>query len=512
MFKTFFKKVFNPKNIAVFFVYVVTAIILVASIKGTSGNPMPRDIGNLDDRSQPFELSNERGRFALAQSVVENKSLTFSTEIARYVTPDLGFINGEYVSLLAPGVSFIVIPFYFVGKTLNHSQLISFSASTLFAFLNFVLIVKIVEKLTKSKFAGLISALVFIFGTSAFSYSTTLYQHHFTTFFVLVSLYLCLWGVTFFSSFLFGSILAISFLVEYIGPLFLLPSFLLFVSKAIVFKKQNSVTVQINKSIFAGIVGFALFILPTLFYNSKIYSSPFKLAGTVHRVEYISFDQDGEPIKPNLDEVEYDKTISGFFDPIKIPFSWNILFASSERGMLFYAPLMIFSIFVFFFISQLKTNSKNYVYTTFSIFLIVILLFGMWDDVWGGWAFGSRYSIPGFAALSLLLGLTLYHWRRKFIYFLCISIVFFYSISVNIAGALTTNAIPPTRESLSQTLTPVKYLYNFDLLGKGVSSSYLYNTYLWKFLSAAHFGTILGMLILSMFFISYYFMSKDEKI
>lgn len=110
------------------------AIVLALTVRGTYGIPNSNELNSqkwIEDG--PFELSPERGRFALLYSIVEDKSVHFSESVARFALPDLGYKNGNYVSLFAPGVSFLAIPGYLLGKFFGASQVGAFATSGLFA-------------------------------------------------------------------------------------------------------------------------------------------------------------------------------------------------------------------------------------------------------------------------------------------------------------------------------------------------------------------------------------------
>ena len=168
----------------------VVFIVLVLSIKGAVGNPNKETI-NSDYwiADGPFESSNERGRFALTYSVVEDKSVNFALPIAQFSTPDLAYMNGRFVSLFAPGVSYISIPGYLVGRAFNASQVGAFATISIFALLNAFLIAKIAGKLGVDALSSKIASMIFLFATPAFSYATTMSQHHLSVFLILFSLY-----------------------------------------------------------------------------------------------------------------------------------------------------------------------------------------------------------------------------------------------------------------------------------------------------------------------------------
>lgn len=108
-FTHFPSKLITLLPIIVFVIFCV--VILATSLRGIAGNPTENTLNKLQwSDNGPFELSPDRGRFALAFSLAEDHSFYFSLPIARFATPDLGFKDGHYVSLFAPAVSFIIIP------------------------------------------------------------------------------------------------------------------------------------------------------------------------------------------------------------------------------------------------------------------------------------------------------------------------------------------------------------------------------------------------------------------
>src|SRR5882672_6559460 len=103
---TKYKKLFG--NI-LFFLFIAT--ILFLTVRGLSGNPTITQLNTPYWVSTgPFELSNERGRFALTYSIVENHSFHMQPSLANFAAPDVGYWNHNYVSLFAPSVSMIGIP------------------------------------------------------------------------------------------------------------------------------------------------------------------------------------------------------------------------------------------------------------------------------------------------------------------------------------------------------------------------------------------------------------------
>src|SRR3989344_1802836 len=131
----------DMKNKMKILLTIFCVIILTLTVKGKSGNPTETTMNDLGwTTNGPFELSPERGRFALTYSLVENKSVGFSIPVARFASPDVGYKDGRYVSLFAQGVSFLSIPGYLIGKFFGASQVGAFLTSSFFAIFNFILI------------------------------------------------------------------------------------------------------------------------------------------------------------------------------------------------------------------------------------------------------------------------------------------------------------------------------------------------------------------------------------
>ena len=177
------------KNIFILvFLLILGLFYYSVTLKGIPGNPVPADIKqNLSSATKPLELSPERGRFILTYSLAENKSFALSNELGEAAAPDVGIHDGKYYIFFGPGISLLALPFYLIGKNYNLSQVFSFSTIAFFATLNLLLIYLIAKNIIKIPgWAALLASLIFGFGSTAWSYAVTLYQHQVTTFFILM--------------------------------------------------------------------------------------------------------------------------------------------------------------------------------------------------------------------------------------------------------------------------------------------------------------------------------------
>lgn len=482
------------------------AVILLLSLHGLPGNPTIKELNSTKWKENgPLDLSPDRGRYALAYSIIEDKSFQFSLDVALFVTPDLGILkNGQYVSLFAPGLSFLVMPGYILGKQFDLAQVGTFAIIALFALFNFILIKSIAERLGAHPFAALLGALAFVFATPAFPYAATLYQHHITVFFILASAYLLLRWNNWWSLALVWFLFAFSVIVDNPNILLMFPIAVYALGRSVVLQKHtNGLNVNINVPVFlailAVIVPFSFFLL----FNRATYGNPLQLAGTVDRVKSISAANEPSQLGAEMvfqfrENTGKEKNAVGFFNTRNLSNGFYTHFLSPDRGIIWYAPVVLLGILGLTRLYRRNAYAAN-------LFVAIagtnILVYSMWGDPYGGWAFGSRYMIPLYAILAIGLGFAISEWKKNYIFAGIFLLVFGYSVFVNTAGALTTNANPPKVEVLGLekvTGREEKYTYwrNWDYIIKSGTKSFVYETFLKNKMTAQlYFSLIVGSII-----------------
>lgn len=497
-------KILSPITL---FSILVIFVVLVLSTKGSSVPATPENmLTTLREETMPFELSPERGRYALVDSIVDNRSVYFSKEIAKYILPDLGFYNDKYVSLFPPGTSIIAIPFYYLGKISGYPQYFAFLTSSFFAFLSCLVIYEIANILTKNQSISIISSLTYLFGTTAFAYSTTLYQHHIVSFSLILGILLLLDDEKIMNTFAIWTLGGLLFFVEYQALIFYLPVMVTnTLQNMIITKEQQNLRIKINNIIFIGVVGFLISLTPFFYYNMITYGKFYQLAGTVQSSKTVSEDPEtGELILPRSENIQ---EASGFFHIYKLPNSVSVLLTSTDRGVIYFSPVIIFSIFG---LVPLYRKNKELAVTIILMILSIILLYGMWGDPWGGWAFGTRYLIPAFALMSIPIGMALNKYGKKWYFALPFTLVFFYSVFINLNGALTTNQIPPSIEVESQKYPYYTFIHNVNLAMEGKTSSFIYKTFLSDIDFRIFFFSIYALIVVVLI-INYYLFFIDHR-
>ncbi len=522
------KKIFKSILFFLFLLFIV--LILALSIHGVYGNPNTETLNSLYFKDEgPLELSPEKGRFALIYSLIEDKSFNFSLPVARTVTPDLGYKNGKYVSLFDPGVSIIATPGYIIGKYFNVSQVGSFAIIGLFAIANALLVRGIAKNLGAKDIASSLAALIFLFGTPAFAYAVTLYQHHVTVFLMLLSIFLLVKYKGILPLFFVWILVVGSLIADY-------PNFFLFLPIGIYALSRVFPIVSIDNQVklnikILGFVSFITILIPVslfLWVHQVSYGDPFQLAGTVQTVR--DFDESGKPLfskdlaKLSGQEIQQeteskppDKTAVGFFKTRKTLQGLYLHLVSSERGILWYTPVILFGIIGIFLLYK---NQPKITALLLSIIGVNFLLYSMWGDPWGGWAFGSRYLIPTYSLMAIFAAFALNYFRKKPLILFIFLLIFSYSVFINTLGALTTNKIPPKGEAIAlEKISNVKeeytYKRNWNFLLSNRSKSFVYQTFAKDYVTAIEYFYIISgsIVLISGGLLTYlYAKGRNEKI
>src|SRR3989338_7021041 len=494
--------------------FLFCVLILMLSVRGIAGNPDSYNLNtNFWKEDGPFELSPERGRFALVYSLIEDNSFYFSHDIARFAMPDLGYKNGHFVSLFAPGVSFLVIPGYIIGRFFEAGQVGAFAVIALFALFNAFLIRKIAIALGINPYAASLGALVFLFATPAFAYGVSLYQHHISTFLILVSIYMLLSFRSVWSSAVIWFLFAMSIPIDYPNLFLMLPiAIAAFLKNFSVEEIAHRIRFKIK---FAGFLAILAVVFPLLFFmwfNASSYGNPFQFSGTVQGVR--GLDESGNPIAPKSSGKP--KNAIAFFQTRNLLNGFYIHFVSSDRSILWFTPVIFISIvgiYLFY-----KNKSGAILSLLLGVVGMNVLLYSMWGDPWGGYAFGSRYLIPSYAILSIFIAFALSSLRKNNLFLIIFFIVASYSLGVNTLGAVTTNRIPPKPEILflekvSNTEQKYTFMRNVTDLNQNKVKSFAFQAFYKKNISAwQYYRMIVTSLIfvLALMLLYYRFFSKEN--
>lgn len=495
---------------------IFSFFLLAGYFKGDKGNPLYFQTQHDTRLGGPFEASNSTGRYALTESVVNNGSLFLSLPLAKFSSPDVVEYKGKFISIFTPGISFLGIPFYIIGKYFGIPQIATYLLTLIAAIINVFLIALLAKKLQAGWITGVISGLIFLFATNGLAYSLTFTQHHVSTMIVLLAL-LCATGAnTLKKNLFFGALFGIGILVDIPNAFFLAPIGIYLPLRALdIHNATEKITISFKPLLFGILIGVVPFIILFGWYNHTTTGSFTKLGQAIGRSHAFKSTQPQLQVDNNASTIrdEGSKPIG-----LHLPFATRaelqgmyILLLSNERSWLYYSPVLLLGIFGF--VLAYKNNATRTLSSlAMSVVLIDIVSYSMFGDPWGGWAFGPRYLIPAAALMSLFIAPLIIKYKANLIFIVIFLLTLTYSIMVNALGALTTAAIPPKIEAASlPSKIPYTYIYNQQLLAKNFSGSLIYNIFLSTSIHEITYYEILVGSTLALFVVLYIVMLFVER-
>jgi hypothetical protein len=503
------------------FIKLITVIgfilIYVLTIKGAWGNPKPNEIKNvLDQPTQAFELSPERGRYAQVISLVDNHSYALSKTLADAVYPDVGYYQGRFYAYFAPGISLLAAPFYMLGSKINLAQVTTFSMSTLFALATEICIYIISRKIIKiSDSASLFAVLIYAFGSFSWSYATTLYQHHVTAFLIL-SGFIAAWNFKQPNSnkLLYALYVGLSFgiglIIDYPNGLFMLPIIGYLIYNSITRLHANGyLKISFQPIILFAFISFMGITAYHLYYNEINFGSWKRVSGSLVGYKSILIHNlnPTENNSPAISALAAKKNPVQFFSETQFPFGIYTLAVSRDRGILLYSPVFILALFGFLILIK---NPNPEIFTLSAILVCIIFLYASFHDPWGGWAFGPRYLIPALPIFAIYSGVTLSYYRSTWVKITAF-LLYLYSGFVSLVGVITTNAIPPKVEADFLHIG-YNFMYNLKFLESNRSSSFIYKSFLSPRFTLTQYFLILYLMVVLMGFLIIFVAPRKEHL
>lgn len=283
------------------------------------------------------------------------------------LTLDKAFIDGHYYTDKAPLPTLLTIPFYGIVKQLgwvadtNDKQLGpevyilgTFICSSL-AFTIILLQLLIEIHRINPRFSAVFLSMMPLYGSFIFVYSGTFYAHMMSSLFVLLG-YLMIKRKAFFWA---GIFTGLAFLCEYTVALFF---------------PVWALQIWINeKKFFKGFL-FGAGTLPAIIfigiYNYIFTGTPFEMLYKYHTFEFLH--ENYGFVLPSLKSI------------------WGLTF-SNYKGLFFYTPILLLSLFMIFKRITLKRFSRHYLSWISIVFFTFIASYNVW---WGGWCYGPRLLFP----------------------------------------------------------------------------------------------------------------------
>lgn len=471
------------KDARIIFLLIVLASVLYGlTLRGVVGTPSAVEIRtSLERATMPFELSPERGRYVHVMALVEDGTYSLSKDLALVAYPDVGYSGDRYYSFFAPGIAYMAAPFYRIGAALGAAQLGTYAFVSLASIAALVMLYIIARQVfALPRPIAFAIPVMFGFGTTAWGYAITLYQHHITTLLLLVAFY-CIWRyrIRARAGFFWGGIAwlcyGIAIFIDYPNALLFLPMIAYLVGSAIqTHSEAKRFTVMIRPAMLLASVVFVVVMGFHFVHNAQYFGLWARLSGGLPNWEPALLENE-MPVVGALEPqtVSFDKDVIGFFSEESVPRGLYTLLISPDRGLFLFAPLFVVSLFGVAYSLRRARNAE--LFALLGTVAMNVFLYSSWGDPWGGWAYGPRYLIPSMALLTLFIGLWLANAKRPVLAKVLTLLLFAVSAGIAVLGALTTNAVPPYHEAIR-----LENLYNYKLnlrfLAQNMSSSVMYNT------------------------------------
>ncbi len=501
------QRTMSLRKYAVAAAFVVAALLLVLSVKGQPGKPLHFQYDLDPATGGPFESSNSRSRYALVESLVDNHTVYLSPKLKLFADPDINKRDNRYISVFLPGISFLAIPLYILGKAVGLPQFVTYLFNPLIALGNMFLISMLSRRFGAGKYAGLLSGFLFLFATNGLAYTQTLTQHQFTLSLVLLALYAILGKSTFKKNVLMGILIGVALIID-IPNVFILAPFVLylFFQNLVIKTTLRRVVVKVKWTLVGLVIGTLPFLMVFMGYNYLTTHSLFTVAQSVG---YGTYSAPGKTASPVIPASIYDTKLA--IDSRALLQGLSVLLISNERSIFYYNAIVLIGILGLVLVIKGRKTDEYLAQTILGSLIVTVLLYAMFHDPWGGWSFGPRYLIPVTGLLTVFAGSALTRYKRNFLFIVLFAGIFLYSTSINVAGVLTTNNIPPKQEA-DRLLTPIPYTYayNFRLIQDNTTSSLVYNAVFKKAMNVQTFFILYTSIIVLMGLTLYALMLRHD--
>ncbi len=467
-------------------------------MRGNWGNVDPAKIPT--NSKPPFETSMERGRYAQVVSLVKSGNMDVN-EFYTFLKPDLAWYNGNFFSTFPPAVAVLAAPFYIFGSIMNLGQVFTYSVSALFSIFTAYIIYLTCKKHCLSQTSTFLSLVVFTLGSVTWAYSASFSAHTVSSFIFALGMYFLLkfssenqikWQELFIVGLLFGA----CFLVDYPNIATFAPIFVFILVRSLlkIEAVNNETHLVFNlKNPALVLLGFGLVFSVFIAYNLYYFQKPIAFTNT-YSVKFLEISGIDVANYKLTNEIFKDRKYENRFSLEQALSGTATLLVSEDRGLIMFAPVFLLSLLG---IVISYRRFKWWSLVLIGSVAINVIVYGSYDDPWGGWAFGPRYLIVILPFLTVLVGLANDFLVQRFGVVARVASYILASIGglISLLGALTTNAVPPSIE-VAKTNIPSNYLYNWRYLNNDGVSSFIYKAFLETWLEPTYYFFILSILLL----------------
>ncbi|NTU73778.1 hypothetical protein HGB07_06475, partial [Candidatus Roizmanbacteria bacterium] len=173
-------------------IFVISLLFYGLTMKGSMGNyKTVAEFQKFTAATRPFESSHERATFSQTVAMLSLHRFDLPKDYADFSAPDVGYLKGKFYSYFPPGISYLIMPLYILGTSLNINMLLAYATIPLCTALSLIFLFLIARHtLRLPLWTSLASVMIFGFATTSWSYAITIYQHSITTLLLLLTFYM----------------------------------------------------------------------------------------------------------------------------------------------------------------------------------------------------------------------------------------------------------------------------------------------------------------------------------
>lgn len=501
-------------KLSILFIILIGLTFYLLTLKGRVGNfSEPEQYYPMAFTTSPLESSHERAPFMQLLSILQDKQFNLTLEKANFGAPDVGYYDDRFYSYFPPGISYLIMPLYLLGSNYDLGLVFAYFTICIFSILSLILLFKIALEIFKFPvWLSLVTVLIFAFGCTSWGYSVSIYQHAISTFLILLSYYSAWkYKISINYGWVWASIIWISYafsiFIDYPNAFLMLPIMIYFLISSIHINNNNDGDYQIKfrTTIVTTFIFFIIITSTHLYYNKINFNKWTRLSNTFPRYDLTNLEE--LKSKDTVAITEKQEEVASIFKEKNFIFGAYILSVADDKGIFFYSPIFLLALLGIY---DRKKQINLEILVLIGFCIINFILYSSFTDPWGGYAYGPRYLISSMPFLALFIGFWLLDVEKIFFKKIITFILFAFSGAIALLGALTTNAIPPKVEAIPEGLK-YNYLFSLDYLLNGMSSSYLFNTFISLKLSALEYYLMIYSLLILIFLIILFIVPYFEK-
>ena len=475
------KKIFR-ENTFIFLIFGIFFLTVITGIKGTQDSTRSvEDILSIQKNSPlgfigtPIEFSRARTQFIQLISLYERGTLILTEEEASATRPDAGYYQGVFRSLVPPGLSLLMYPFFLLGSIFGLEQLMSFLPLVGLYGLSMFFFFLFLQKTFASREIAALGTIIYGFGTPGIIYASSPLYHSFSLFGITLLAY---WTLKIHDNpptstryLVYSSILiGISVFVDYVHPLIFLPFYLY---QIILFRQSDTKeNFGFTHFFFKSLIIPLISIIGLLAMHQAFFGNMFQMTNT--QLQYIDENMTDLPARTLEIETADKNSLNHFMETGYISRNMKGMFFNNKNSFFNSSPLLLLGILGFPLLYFKKRYLTRSILPLLLSGIVTILIYTSFAGGGGDYSVGLRYLIPLIPLLVTLIVLLISQIRLRSYMIILFTPLLFWSFLSHLSAFYTT--IYSDRAHPAHQFGILQWNYLIDEVTSSYWFSYIYST------------------------------------